>query len=418
MKTWIKTTLLSAALALTLTACSKEKEKSAADQGELARIEANKNMEASELTNAGEQLVTPYTWMLADKVFEMALAKNPMDKKAQAYRALLKPLMVYRGLAVRVKPFARQYGSIQKLEDSIQKLPKSPLRDFLLDGKEDISNAKQIQDLLVLQREAFNDLRKFLKANTDMEIALNLNPYVWEEAIKEKQKDSCKIIENSSSDVIVDCNYQDIAQTKIGSADVVATAQMAAGYVVFFDVYTSYSIEGMETILKQLENPSLTTAQRQNLLESVPTIGKLRKDSNLGRILDMGSDLAAATKWAMKYQDRLCPKGSENKQNRPGYAIDKGLCIENMDEVTRDLGLLEQGLKGVISLKKKDNTDTEVETKMNYRNFLAQPAQDLRRLAPSAYCTDSGTPSALRDPTLNGLYPMGDAARFTLEKCR
>ena len=101
MKHNFKTMILMSTLAVCLSACTDNDNKSAHDG---VQITANDKMDASSLADAGEQLVSPYTWMLADKVFTMALEKNATNEKAQFYRALLKPMMLPKS---RAKGFKR-----------------------------------------------------------------------------------------------------------------------------------------------------------------------------------------------------------------------------------------------------------------------------------------------------------------------
>lgn len=417
MKKLTKNLLLSASLLGMLSACApKEDDKKSQNNGPL-KVTATQSMEAAELADAGEQLVTPYTFMLADKVFAMALQNDPLNKKALLYKALLKPVMTYKGIATRIKPLARKYGSIGNLESSIEKIPKSPLRNFLVDGAEDITSDKQVQDLLVAQREAYNDLRLYFKNNSDVDMTLNLNPYIFGSRILENWSKSCRVVENGPNGLTVTCDSQDIATVKYGVADAVAAAQAVAGWVLFYDMYTAYSIEGVEKIYKQLENnPQLTPEQRQNLIESVPTIGKIRKDQKLSRIFELGADLAAAAKWAMQYQKELCPLG-EGHENRPGYIGKFGICITKPDELTKNLALLEQGLGGALNLTIKDGAGNMRDTTINAVQFVKNPPADLRTIAPSAWCPNGKTPSALRDATFGGFYPKQDANVMILKPC-
>jgi hypothetical protein len=416
MKKHFKPLILSLALAGALTACADSKDSKAKSDTGPTTVSAKSSMDASELADAGEQLVTPYTFMLADKVFAMALKNDPMNKKALMYKALLKPLMLYKGIGNRIKPLIRSYGSIGNLETSLEKIPKSPLRNFLLDGPEDIKSAKQVQDLLISQREAFDEIRIFFKTSTESEVTINMNPYLFGSTILENWSKSCRVIEDGPNGVIVTCDSQDVAIVKMGVGDAVAASQAFAGYVLLFDIYTAYSVEGIETVFKRLENPALTSQQRQNILESVPTLGKLRADNKLARVLNLGADFGGAVKWALKYQKELCPLGFGH-ENRPGYIIKGGICIQSSDQLTQNLKLLEQGLGGAINLTVETAQGVTKETTVNLAKFVQQPPSDLRTIAPASYCPMGQIPRALRDSTLGGLYPKGDANEISLAPC-
>ena len=54
--------------------------------------------------------------LMSDKVFDMALAKDPTNKKAQFYKAFLKAPMTLKGAVKRVLPAVRKYGDINKYQ--------------------------------------------------------------------------------------------------------------------------------------------------------------------------------------------------------------------------------------------------------------------------------------------------------------
>src|SRR6185312_13816485 len=222
MKKAFSTLLLTTAVISQLTACSGGTKTETTAATQKVTITANKeSMDASQLADAGEQLMGPYTWMLADQIFSMTLEKDPQNQKAQFYKAFLKPMMSFRGILTRIKPYARTYGDINKLEDNIKKFPESPMKTFLLDGKEDIKTIGDMQSLLVEQREGYSALRTFLKQNANLEMTIYLNPSVWQDEIQKQAYDSC-VVNNASSDdgnMSVDCNYSAAAMKKMNSAD-------------------------------------------------------------------------------------------------------------------------------------------------------------------------------------------------------
>jgi hypothetical protein len=171
MKKLISTIVLSTALASSLLACNNSD--NCENKGPANGSQKLMSRDSDHLTTIGESLMDKEHWMQADAFFAQALAQNPSDLKAQFYRAVLKPFLTTKGLAARVKPLIRQSGNIGQYEAYLTKLPASPTKSFLLDGKEDITSIEQVQSLLVQQRQAFSDLRQFLKAHEDMELYLS-----------------------------------------------------------------------------------------------------------------------------------------------------------------------------------------------------------------------------------------------------
>lgn len=82
-----KIVVLSAFASLQL-GCSDKKNEDNKDNNK-TKIEASSKNTASELADAAEQLVSPYTFMLAMRIADMALEKDPENLKALFYKKLL-----------------------------------------------------------------------------------------------------------------------------------------------------------------------------------------------------------------------------------------------------------------------------------------------------------------------------------------
>ena len=394
--------MLTIAFLTGLSACQNpDSSDSSPNKDNKVTITAKDTMDADQLTMAAEQLMGPTTWHLADKVFGMALDKDPNNKKAQFYRAMLKPSMKLEGIAKRIKPLARITGDITELETRIKNFPESPAKSFALNGAEDIKTAKDLQDILIFQRESWKEFHQFLKDNQGLELTLYVNPSVYEETVNKSISNTCLVKENTAQSIIVDCDMSQVAVKKVNSADIQGLTQAAAGIVMAYDFATAYSSEGLEKINKELRTPGKTAAQIQALVESIPTLGKLRQDNKISRSLNLGADFKVAVRWALQFQDRLCVE-------RPGMLLGKRMCVEASDKTQADLALLEKGLMGPIDLLLKNGADR---VNVNAAQFMKNPAQDLRLIAPTAYnkCNQA---TSLRDATLGGVLPNGDSSKF------
>ncbi len=128
---------------LGLSACDRPADRSTKKK---VLITAQAQMEAEELAQAGEQLISPTTFHLADKVFKMVLEKDPRNMKAKMYRAALKQFIVQKGILARVRPLYVRQGHEKEYALLVrEKLRESPVKYWLLDGKEDITTYDQIQ---------------------------------------------------------------------------------------------------------------------------------------------------------------------------------------------------------------------------------------------------------------------------------
>lgn len=422
-------TTLCLSLVLGLTACTKEivtekvvevEAKTKAEDGTDIRIEVNDKMDSEQLALAGEQLVSPATFMLAQKAFDMSLSKDKNNKRALFYTAMLKPYIALRGLGTRIKPMLRLHGNIAHHEHQLTKIPNSPFRDFILDGSEDIKTVADAQSYLMELQKAWNETRLFLLKNSDLSLTLNLNPYTFKEHIEGALADTCSAWQtNDGNGFDITCSYKGIAQKKINSADIIALRQMTAGMVMTFTMYTTYSLSGLDELVVLDREGKMTDEQRMRFIEdNLPEVGKLRKDHQLKQFIDLGSDLVSAMNWAVKYQSQLCPKGYSETQQRPGFLFSQGFCAKDINQAKKEISKLEQILKGAIEeFVPVDNRNIVELTKIDYLAWARNPIEDLRSVAPMTY-NRCGRAASLKDKTFGGVFPNGDAEKFLLTSCK
>lgn len=436
----------SSVLVVAVSACEtkkSEKTPSAKDPapGQTAptvKVSVDPQMDAQALVDAGEQLIGPYTFNLADKTFEMALAKDPTNKKAQFYRAFLKRVMVFKGILIRAKPYARAYGNIEGLEGTIKAMPNHPMKKFLMDGKEDIKDVTDIQKFLVDYRRALEEFRSFISKNPDLELDLYMNPSVFGGKMAENARTSCEIIEERS----FVCSTANLATAKINAADLVALKQEAAGEILYMALYTSYSVQGIEPLLIDIDratvveckdlrvddgwggyyrrecvrpNRQISLREKLTRLDQAAGFGHLKADQTMTVIRSLGVDLLAAGKWALQYQQTLCRTGGPNEANRPGYLVSQGLCAEDATEAKKSIALFENLLAGPI-VHSFETSHGTVSAEFNPWTLFDKPVKDLRQLMPSAW-SRCDSAASFRDKTLGGTFPRGDAENVMIEPC-
>lgn len=388
--------------------------KSESIKSEKTTVTATASMQADELTSAGEQLVTPYTFMLADKVFDMALEKDPRNVKAQFYKKFLARLLIFKGIYARLTPeLLKTEETKNEYNKSIQKMPDSALKTFLLDGKPDLRTAKDLQDLMVKYVQTISDFRKFLVKNADAEMDLNLNPYVFEEKIKEEMAQSCQVLSNNSQRVEVECDSSAAAKIKINSADLIVLRQMTAGEVLMWSFYTSYSVENLEKVISARDTNKLSEDEFIKLAKETPKLGDLRADHSLKLIPDLAADMVSAAKWAVKYQDRLCPLGYGKTDQRKGFLVKNGVCVDLRDNVQAQLKMIESIVAGPAKMEILNKRGEQQTTTVDYMAIFRNPIASVKDVTPDSTldCSIKGGPTAF------GIFPNGDAVNFVSTKC-
>lgn len=406
MKTQIVKALLMVGL-VTQMACESKKSEGL-DAGSKKQVYINASMTADQLVEAGEQLITPTQFMNADLVFDMALQQDPNNFKALFYKKLLASFMVNKGILARVKPLVVKHGNIKEFEKTVNGLPDMPLTRFLLDGKEDMKSVTDVQSHLSNYQTALNDFRRFLIENQEQQLTIEISSTHIENLLKQGDGFECTQISAADGNYHFECDIRDIAKRKLSMADFMAIRQMLAGSVLFLNFYTAYSFEGIEALSALNIKEGTPSDQVANLVsEKFPQLGKLRSQNLLKETVSLGSDLVSAGRWAITYQNKLCPKGIETPNQRKGYVFHKGICVTNSDEALRSLAVLEQALSSTMNLKIVPN---QPEFEIDYLAWFKNPVQDLVSLAPKT-TNSCGEATSLRDNTLGGLFVNGDAEK-------
>lgn len=376
-------------------------------------VRVDETMTDEELADSGEQLLTFYTFPLAEKAFKMALIKNPDNLKAQFYtEGFLKIYTVNKGILNRIKPFIRKQGRLKELETFISGIPNVPARKYLLDGTEDIRTVYDIQDFLFEQQSNWNGFRKWLIKNYDKTLTLNLDPLWLLINAGVESKHACEMIDEASGKAL--CNYDNVFQKKLGPADLLGLRQMVSGMVLMYTFYTSYNLEGLDK-LAQIDPEGQFTAKKgyQYLIDVNPGIFTLRQRNLLKETLSIGSDFVSAIKYARQYQKELCPKGEGATRQRTGFLFHDGICVTDSKNGNEDLELFERALAGPISKELATRNGVVKKVTLDYMAWFRNPPSDLKKIGPASFDA-CGNVNSLLDKTLGGIYVEKNAEEFIM----
>ena len=430
MKLQIKSILLCTGLMMSLNACSPRqtdlnavtkantKADAAATKAGRERISISSMMSADGLVAAGEKLMTAHTLNYANHAFELALKKDPQNMKAALYLAFLKRFMVFRGLYTRLAPMAQKYGYAADLAEKLNKIPKtSPLHDFFTRSAPNtpvFQTEEDIQNLLNQYKTALQDFRTFVTAHQDLDLQLSMNSLMFGDQSMEKDDSQCKVFPKASqADATVECTKSVSSTVKVNIADLMVLKQEAAGEILLLSLVNSYSLKGAAQVAKDISTQKLSASQVAQMIESRVDL-KLSKTQSLTDIRALGSDMSVAAKWAVKYHDSLCPS-TNTQYPRQGYLVKEGVCTDQ-DKLSADVALVDQALAGLApvnwSIESEDGQTHEYSANVNILAPLDKPAQDLRSLGVKTWNAQGTSPTALRDNTLGGLFPEGNADSF------
>ena len=370
-------------------------------------ITATDKMSADELASSAEQLITPYSFMLAYKLAKLAVDKEPNNVRALFYYKFLKRYEAFRGFYSRVSS-ALTPAQQDELKKEIALYPPSPLKDFLTEKGTDIKTIKDEQDVLAQYYGSIAEFYDFLKdkENSDFQARINIS----KQEFRKDQAGICNATD-TGSELKIQCDTTNMVSVKLNMADMILLRQITAGELLVGIAYNSYNLDGLDKLA--------TAPAKMTLQQSIDTafsnekFGLLRNDHMFGSLLKIGADMGAAANWALKYQATLCPHGAGAIDNRPGYLFKNGICFAGkQDDATHALHVLDLALKGPTLIDiTPDIKGSNVDVFAWSRNAI----KDLRTVQPSQY-DGGGKAISLRDNTVGGVLLDSNAPKVLLNQ--
>ena len=421
-------------VATALTGCLSKSNKSTVrlDQSTITTDAALSDSEKSEkLALAGEQLITPSSFMHADFLFELALKYDSSNIRAQFYRAFLGPQMALKGSLAKTKYiYSLDPQSKADYDEFLTKLPNSEIRSFLTDSTEEIRTEKSAQVLLTEVYDQFDKFRLFLKANKNMDLTLNLNPLAFTDKIQEEEYQCAVDVVGEGVYDLTNCRYDDLWQAKLDRADIEALQHMAAGVQLYLTAYIAYDLSGLNDVRIKFQDLDVDDNVLFRTLLQNKDFGVLRDPRFFANIKGMGLDYVSAARWAANLQEQLCANESTRTNQRRGQLFHKGICLfdrqaewnysqdtgwtktyiqtkeEAKDDFLDTLSIVEAVVSGQL-IKQGFGDNNVYETDVKLGAFIENPIKDLRDL--DLIFNECGDVARTIDPTLNGMFPNGDA---------
>ncbi len=373
---------------------------------------STEKVRAEKLVQYAEQMLSPIGFFYADEVLVEALKADPENRKAQFYRALLAPLMKFRGFLSHMSEMKGRIPSRSgRFESRLDMYAASPgdLSRFLSDTgapwKTEADIQRFLSELLVEQKKLID----FLKANKNFVARISkINIYEYNNFIR-----FCSIRKVEEGTYRVEpCPYFVRTPVHANRADWEALLQIWNGMRLMLVTAVSYDMDGY-----------IDNARDARSLESLPNFGLLYERNRLAEAMPLGTELYGGLKWLYGLRERLCPQGAD----RSGYLFGGRVCLKQNLKLGRSEFALETALDvfhlsltaagGTIPLNKPIESrvgGTRIsQIDIDLMALFKKPVQDLKSLFPSEY-NECGQPMKLKDPTLGGVFKSGNAADFLL----
>jgi hypothetical protein len=387
------------------------------------RGEINPKQRSEKLTEMGEKLLTSYSFMYADRIFDLALSFDQKNRKAQFYKRLVSVYTPFKGFIARVKPIADTYKGTDNynfIQSEIERFGKGNLFRYLTENSQSIPLIKSelaFQKIAEDYQQSLLELREFLVHNMDLKFSMTIpslvsgidyNPFqgrlldgssaLWNQCdvrvLGENiyQLDECPLLEQKSLNV----DRVDLEILRI----------LIASRLIETVFATSYQLNGYFKINQRRHRLEKIISDQEYVqyFDSVPEFGKLKPSQKLHLIRELGVDLYSALSWLTSNTRQSCPDGgfTLDRAVRPNQYFGMGIyCIygsQRVQSIDRpnitDVSLselLSSSWKilngGSFYVGGKGESGQTVTTKAQLIPFLKKPTTNIKSLLPTNFNT-------------------------------
>ncbi len=421
----MKRAMLLVLLSFSVFACTvKEKEKIIVIPADEPEAEADKNnspdrnkVRAEKLVVSAEELITPIGFMLADQLLDMALKNDPDNRKAQFYKALVGPIMKYRGLLSRLTPLRPSFISVfEKLSSA-----GGALGEFLRDrnGGPAFTNENDLQKFLGEIQKEQKKLADFIAKNKTFITRLSVSHvYDFDKMIRE-----CSVHKISANTYrLTPCTHMQQLQLRVNRGDWEVMFQLANSARMGAATLLSYNLEGSLAYYAKHKEFKTTKSQVEYLAQA-PRFGKILADHQMELVKDRSIDTYTGMKWLLNTQPQLCSVDSpRNEHLFKRICLNKAVSIgpvqvgmaQGIDLMRMSIGGNGGKVKALVPRPGFSGNDVS-EINMDLLALYKFPVDDLRTLVPKTF-DGCGNATSLNDPTFGGTFPAGNADELLLKR--
>jgi hypothetical protein len=382
---------------------------------------------SDDLADEGESLLQNVKLSEAFGKFNEALQSNPQNHRATFWRASLRPLLEFKGIARRVHPLYQQAagnsGRYERMKNDLSKSNNSAMEAFLNDGPEDIGTPEALQEWMDRLRNSIVTFRQEIRLIREAELSIVIPSFFY----SGKQGNSqCRSM--SFGPVMFDglensCGSSVKNTIGVNRADLESILALAGVYQAYLELWTAYSINTV-SLMSGDQNKIDSRESAEAAVKSMFSGnrgGELRQAKPFSGIRDLTSEMITGLKFIQDNQQELCPHGYSTPENRKGYLIAAGLCIQfsledknhEGNEATRAMRTLETFLTGrPVDLNVEGTT-----AKFKAMAVFENPPKDLKDLAPFVF-DECGTLIKINAQATSAYFTEGDINSLLAIKTR
>ncbi|MBK7843001.1 MAG: hypothetical protein IPJ71_04795 [Bdellovibrionales bacterium] len=382
------------------------------------RGEISATKRSEKLTEMGEKLLTSYSFMYADKIFDLALSFDQKNRKAQFYKRLVSVYTPFKGFFARVKPISDKYKGTRDysvIQSEIERFGKGNLFRYLTEIPQDIplvKNELDFQKIAEDYQRSLLELRKFIANNMDLNFSMTIPSLVLginDTPFQGRLLDGTSALWSQCDVKILgeniyqleECPLLEQKSLKVDRVDLEILRILITNKLLETVLATSYQLDGYFNINQHRRrlDKEISDQEYVKYFNSVPGFGKLKPSQKIHLIKELGVDLYSALSWLTSNTTQSCPDGgfTRNRAVRPGKYFGMGIfCLDgsqtvqsidrpNITEISLS-ELLSSSWKvlngGFFYVGGQSESGETVTTKAQLIPFLESPVSNIRSLLP------------------------------------
>lgn len=415
-------------LALTLNACVKVSTPEAQTIEHLSVNALNDSEKApsdkaEDLALAAEELIANEEFVEARKALNLALAADSQNFRAQFWSLGLEGVELVHGYFARVAPLGRLNAStLKKYNEDVEKARKensAKVFAYYMDGQEEIYNESDLQSKFLDRYASVGKrVRDFVEKNKNREFTFKARGQLLKNRTR-SFVEACEVKVTDDLEYELTCpEKRTRLEVTLNRADFEMIKYSSSFISLYLPAYTAYDLTGvLQLAVRAGSGETFKNNELRDQLLANPTFGRYRPSSLATEARTSAQDYVGYLMYGMDNYAELCPKGQEKPGSRPGKMYEAGVCV-NPQWYRAFVDTLTPYTKGPVNVTSGWNT-TPYSTDTNYFAFFDNPVKDLRHLGELNF-DDCGSLLSVGEPTLNGVFPKGDANKvlpLAAKKC-
>ncbi len=405
-----------AAVAILLVSCAPAENSKVSKVDNYTHLDADEREALANLyADEGEQKLGFATLNEAWGKFSEALRVDPKNERAEFWREMLKPLLEMKGIAARVRPlYLSKEGGLDRytrLMKNLESNSSAEYRRYQLDGPADIATDAHFREWMDRTVVSLDTARSFIKANKDRTYSLRAPVnFIAGSKVGLDTGGRCTALRLMNSK-FSGCVESGMLRFKVNRADLEVLQYVISAQMLQLAVLYAYNLNPIGLL------DDKDGLKPQEIIASLTKgyDGGLFERNRLSLANSVAPDWLAAQQYFIQNQNELCKNGQYAEENRPGFLISSGLCLDTAPgkDARNTMRMLEMTLLG--QPVEVNQSELAEPISIHPLKFFNHPPKDALGLAPTVY-DESGEPVGFNDTIYSPYFAQGSMTMLAKAK--